>query len=335
MSLLNKPVQLSDWKKLQSLWPKDWTLPFISLALAVALWYFVGGDDTVDKSVTVPIEVINLPRDLVISNQFKQEILVTISGPRKQVLGIDKGDIVRQIDLAHAVPGTMVINNENQSISVPRGIKVLRVQPDSLIFSLDKLVQKQLVVKPITKGSPAPHHELRDIRMKPEVISITGPQAVLGDLDVLETEVIDIGGLTRSMQLQIPLKLSPALLDLIGETSVTADVTIVEDAVEKRVHGVPIEMDTRLAGRQITPATVTVIAAIPRSLARENRELQSLFRATLVDGNEPGQMTVLVVLRDNQGGDGGVRILKVEPLMVKYTEDKPVIEPPAEPPLKK
>lgn len=334
MNMLNKPVKLPDFRRLQNLWPKDWTLPFISLALAVALWYFVGGDDTVDKSVTVPIEVINLPRDLVISNQFKQEILVTISGPRKQVLGIDKGDIARQVDLAHAVPGTMVINNENHSISVPRGIKVLRVQPDSLIFSLDKLIQKQLVVKPITKGSPAPHHELRDIRMKPDAISITGPQAVLADLDVLETEVIDISGLTQSMQLQIPLKLSPALLDLIGETSVTADVTIVEDTVEKRIYGIPIEMDIYRGNRQITPATVTVTAAIPRSLARENKDLQSLFRATIVDENEAGQMTVRVLLRGNGKGAEAVQILKVEPLVVKYSEEKYINEQPAEAPPK-
>jgi YbbR domain-containing protein len=334
MNMLNKPVQLPDFRRLQNMWPKDWTLPFISLALAVALWYFVGGDDTVDKSVMVPIEVINLPRDLVISNQFKQEIMVTISGPRKQVLGIDKGDITRQVDLAHAVPGTMVINNENHSISVPRGVKVLRVQPDSLIFSLDKLIQKQLAVKPTTKGKPAPYHELRDIRMKPEAISITGPQAVLAELDVLETEVIDISGLTQSMQLQIPLKLSPALLDLIGETSVTADVAIVEDAVEKRIYGVPIEMDIYKGNRQITPATVTVTAAIPRTLARENKDLQSLFRVTIVDENEAGQMTVRVLLRGNGKEDEGVQILKVEPLVVKYTEKQHGEEQPAEVPSK-
>lgn len=322
MNLLNKPMQVPDFKRLQNMWPKDWTLPFISLALAIALWYFVGGDDTVDKSVTVPIEVINLPRDLVISNQFKQDIMVTISGPRKQVLAIDKGDIARQVDLARAVPGTMVINNENDSISVPRGVKVLRVQPDSIIFSLDKLIQKQLAVKPITKGNPASHHSLQDIKMKPDAISITGPQTVLSELDALETEIIDISGLTQSTQLQIPLKLSPSLLDLIGETSVTADLTIVEDTVEKRIYGVPIELDIYKGERRISPATVTVTAVLPRSLARENKDLQSLFRATIVDENEVGQMTVRVILRGNGKVTEPIQVLKVEPLVVTYTEEK-------------
>lgn len=317
------------------MWPKDWTLPFISLALAIALWYFVGGDDTVDKSVTVPIEVINLPRDLVISNQFKQDITVTISGPRKQVLAIDKGDVARQVDLARAVPGTMVINNENHSISVPRGVKVLRVQPDSIIFSLDKLIQKQLAVKPITKGNPASHHSLQDIKMKPDAISITGPQAVLAELDALETEIIDISGLTQSTQLQIPLKLSPSLLDLIGETSVTADLTIMEDTVEKRIYGVPIELDIYKGERRISPTTVTVTAVLPRSLARENKDLQALFRATIIDENEVGQMTVRVIPRGNGKVSEPIQILKFEPLVVTYTEEKHVEEEPSDPPLKK
>ena len=253
MKLFTKPLHVQDLKRWQEMWPKDWTLRFISLALAVVLWYFVGGDDTVDKNVMVPIEVINLPRDLVISNQFKREIEVTISGSRSQVLNIEKGDISRQVDLAHAVPGTMVINNENHLISVPRGVKVLRTQPDSIILSLDKLIQKQLAVKPLTKGSPAAHHLLRGITMKPETISITGPQAVLSQVNDLQTQVIDISGMDQPMQLQVPLELSPALLDLIGETSVTADLAIVEETVEKRISGLPIEMDNNRGRVPIYP----------------------------------------------------------------------------------
>ncbi len=301
------------------MWPKDWTLRFISLVLAVTLWYFVGGDDTVDKNVMAPIEVINLPRDLVISNQFKREIEVTISGPRSQVLNIEKGDITRQVDLAHAVPGTMVINNENHLISVPRGVKVLRTQPDSIILSLDKLIQKQLPVKPVTKGTLAPHYLLRDITMKPETISITGPQAVLSQVNDLQTQVIDISGMHQPIQLQVPLKLNTALLDLIGETSVTADLDIIEETVEKRISGLPIEMDNQGGRLHITPSTVTITAALPRSLARENKDLSSLFKVTVMDENEKGQMTVKVVPREKQAL---IQVLKVDPQVVKLVDDQ-------------
>ncbi len=317
-------MHAKDFRRWQEMWPKDWTLRFISLVLAVVLWYFVGGDDTVDKNVMAPIEVINLPRDLVISNQFKREIEVTISGSRSQVLSIEKGDITRQVDLAHAVPGTMVISNENHLISVPRGVKVLRTQPDSIILSLDKLIQKQLTVKPVIKGTPAPRYLLRAITMKPETISITGPQAVLSQVNDLQTRVIDISGMDQPVQLQIPLELNQALLDLIGETSVTADLRIVEETVEKRISGLPIEIDNHGGRRHITPSTVTITAALPRSLARENKDLLSLFRVTAIDENEEGQMTVKVVPRENQDL---IQILKVEPLVVTFVDEQSDVVP--------
>ncbi|MDD3814298.1 MAG: CdaR family protein [Desulfocapsaceae bacterium] len=320
MKLFTNPLNVNDFRRWQEMWPQDWTLRFISLVLAVVLWYFVGGDDTVDKNVMVPIEVINLPRDLVISNQFKREIEVTVSGPRSLVLKIEKGDITRQVDLGHAVAGTMVIKNENQSIPVPRGMKVLRVQPDSIIFSLDKLIQKQLEVKPETKGNLAPHYILQDIVMKPETISITGPQAVLAQLSFLQTQVIDISGMNKPIQLQVPLDLSPALLDLIGETSVTADLVIVEETVEKKISGVPIEMNIQGSSREITPSSVTVTAILPRSLARENKDLQSLFKATIVDGGDEGKMTVMVVPREITSTP--IQIVKVDPPVVTFIEEK-------------
>ena len=50
--------------------PKNWVLKFLSLLFALFLWYFVVGEDKVDMTVTIPVEIVNLPRDLIISNQF-------------------------------------------------------------------------------------------------------------------------------------------------------------------------------------------------------------------------------------------------------------------------
>jgi YbbR domain-containing protein len=240
-------------------------------------------------------------------------------------LKIEKGDITRQVDLAQAVPGTMVIKNEIHLISVPRGVKVLRTQPDSIIFSMDKLIQKQLAVKPVTKGNLASHYVLQDIKMKPETISITGPQAVLAQLSALHTQTIDISGMNQPTQLQIPLDLNPALLDLIGETSVTADLVIAEETVERHISGLPIELNGQGVARQVTPSTVSITALLPRSLVRENKDLQSLFKVTAVDNGEAGQMTVKVVPKGNSLNL--IQIVKVEPMVVTYSDEKPKTPP--------
>ncbi len=97
----------------------------------------------------------------------------------------------------------------------------------------------------------------------------------------------------------------------------TADLSIVEEAVQKRVSGLSIDLGSYSGKRQLSPTTVTVTALVPRSLARERKDLSSLFQATVVDDNEAGQMTVKVVPR--HGLSGPIQIVKVEPLVVTFT----------------
>ncbi|MFH1020288.1 MAG: YbbR-like domain-containing protein, partial [Pseudomonadota bacterium] len=63
-------------------WPNNWGLKLISLIFAILLWYFVVGEDKVDTTVYIPVEIVNLPKELVISNQFKKQLEATVSGPR-------------------------------------------------------------------------------------------------------------------------------------------------------------------------------------------------------------------------------------------------------------
>jgi len=275
--------------------PKDWVLRTISFGLAVVLWYFVGGEDIVNKNVMVPVEVINLSRDLVISNQFKKEIEVSVSGPRSLIMDIGNSGISRQIDLVDATPGTMVLENSNDVINVPRGVKVLRVQPKSVILSLDKMIQKQFPVNPVTVGMLAPDFILKEIRMEPDSISITGPETVLSQFDVLRTKAIDIAGLRESTQIQIPLELDPVIVDLIGATTITADLDIAVETVQKKISNLAVVVEKKGVPQRVSPATVTITVALPKTLIRDKVDLHSLFSITAVDEKNDGQMHVKVI----------------------------------------
>ena len=97
--------------------PKNWLLKLISLTLATMLWYFVVGEDQVDMNIQVPIEILNLPRNLTISNQqYKKEIEVAVRGPRSMIQELRNRNITRPVDLSSAQPGTIVIKNDENSI---------------------------------------------------------------------------------------------------------------------------------------------------------------------------------------------------------------------------
>ncbi len=309
-----KPFSPTYWRHFLA---REWFPMLISLVLAAVLWISVGGEQRVDKNVMMPVEVINLPRHLIISNQFKKEIEVVVNGPRSMILEIDKKKITRQIDLSKATPGTKVITNDVDSIPVPRGVTVLRVQPSSIILSLDKLIQKKFKIDPVTSGTPAPGYILEKLRMDPEEITITGPETVLSPYEVLRTEVINIHGLQESVQQQVPLDLEPAIVDLIGGTTVTADITIAFKMVQKelRIRVVPVFVN----GTQKL-SHVTVYANVPKKLVDSKIAVENYLEAQIEEDWEQG----FGIVKVNQVRDllMPIEILRVEPALVEISEQK-------------
>ncbi len=318
-------LQLSE--NLRRLRSKEWILKFISICLAVLLWYFVGGEDLVEKNVMVPVELINMPKDLIISNKFKKEIAVTVKGPRSLIVEMGKREIARQVNLLDATPGTKVVAIENDSIPVSRGIEVLRVQPSSIILSLDKLIQKEFAINPVTTGAVSHGFVLKNLRLDPKVITITGPQTVLSQVDVLKTTSININGLFESVQQQIPLDLDPAIVDLIGETSVTANITINYETVEKTLSKLPVKVMSEGFLQEVTPAKVTVTMKIPKVIIKKKMDFGSLFTVTGVEEGDDGKLKVQII----PGSDVTVplEVVTIEPQYVQLVKQPEEEEPQA------
>jgi hypothetical protein len=304
-----RPFNLIYWRRTLA---KEWFPILISLALAIVVWFNVGGEQKVDTSVMIPVEVINLSRDLVISNQFKRQIEVAVNGPRSLILEIEKSQITRQIDLSQATPGTTVITNDVDSIALPRGITILRVQPSSIILSLDTLVQKQFDINPVTAGNPMPGYILKGLRMDPETISVTGPETVLSPYKVFRTKVININGMNKSIQQQIPLDLEPAIVDLIGETTITADITIGLEVVEKIYT---LAFAKPVVGSQKTVKKVKVLASVPKLLLDQKLPVKDMLSATLLEDWESGIGTVQIV--QSEKIDLPIEIIRVDPAVIE------------------
>ncbi len=297
---------------------KDWLLKLVSLGLAVVLWYFVGGEDRVDKNVMIPIEIINLPRDLVISNQFKKEIEVTVSGPRSLILDMSNRAITRQIDLSDATPGTMVTENDNDHIPVPRGITVQRVQPSSIILSLDKLIDKDFLVIAKTVGEVAKGYYVKKLQTDPETISITGPRTVLAQFDELYTKELNLDEVNESTQLQVPLELDSSIVDLIGETSVTVDLEIGLKTVTKTLTDIKVNAEINGEKREVSPAVVKVTANIPKLLLARDVDIRGLFNVMAVKMAGESDLLLNVVVRPEV--ELPIEILSVIPSSVKLTD---------------
>lgn len=313
--------------------PKNWVLKLISFFFALFLWYFVAGEDKVDMNVFIPVEIVNLPRDMVISNQFKKQLEVTVSGQPSLIRGLSNQHITRSVDLSHAEPGKVVINNTPDSIPFPWGVSVLRLQPSQITLLIDRLIEKELPIRPRATGSPPEGYDY-SIVLEPAAITISGPKTVLDEEQYLTTNLFDIAGLKTTTLKQVSLNLTPVLTDLIGETVVTAHINIKEEMSTREITNIPLELVHGGNQKyQIPQATVTVEAELPVPLIIETKNLRSLFRA-IIEPKGPtsrkNEFAVTINLTEEaKKFKDAIRIVSYSPKTVPVEiikEKRPVIE---------
>lgn len=312
----------------------DMSLHLISLGLAVLLWYFVVGEDQVDMNVEIPVEIINLPPTLVISNDFKKKIKVSVRGPRSLAQDLKNKPIFRSVDLADVKVGSFVVENTVESIAFPRLITVLRLQPASIVLLLDELAEKRFPVDPVTVGQVAEGYMLKSLTLKPAAIEVSGPRNILDSIMAMKTSLIYLDGLKQSVERQVRLNLNQALQDLTGEVVVSAAIVVEEILQQRRVENIPIALGPEMAAYKICPETLSVSARIPVNLIRKTGELGKLFQASLAPPSQENQTEFQVVVNVRpQAGHVPIEIVDITPKVVRAQALPPIPAEAAPPPV--
>ncbi len=306
-------IFFGSWK-----WPKNWVLKLVSLFLAIFLWYVVGGESTVDMNVKIPVEIINLPSNLIISNEYKKELEISVTGPQSVIRNLERSHVSKTVDLSEASPGPVVVKNEPTSIPLPWGIKLHRVNPAEFIVQLDELIEKKIPIQPITAGKMNPGYKLISVMLEPANITVTAPKTILGDLKTINTKPLEIGKLTSSTMAHTSLDLSPKIAAIIGEPVVTASIIIEERQEHRSISNFPIPLSEKdkKRGVHFAPARVKVMLSIPYSLAQKTSNIKSLISASVLTNDlKPGQNEVQIKIIPAPM----VKVLEVDPSKITVT----------------
>lgn len=275
-----KSMRKRRWKRCQEL-----LLFLVSLGLGTLIWFLVVGADQMDMTLTVPIEILNLPQQTVIYNQYRKDAKVTLRGPRTIMQEMRSRSLSLPIDLSQVKPpDTVVISTDSLPLQLPGGVSMLRIQPASITLSIDELTEKDIPVQATTKGKLAPGYALQDITLSPENILVSGPRSLLERQQSLKTVPVDLDGRSKTETLPVSLALSSELMDLIGETTVAAKIIIQEKLVEKIIYNIPIHVSDTDMSVTLKPDTVSVFASLPEWRVADGQDLTRLFKASVQVG---------------------------------------------------
>src|SRR5437764_15082071 len=94
-------------------------LKLLSLGLAVSLWMVVSGEETVERSLRVPLELQQFPAGLELQGEPPSTVDVRVRGASGTLGRVSSGDIVAVLDLRGARAGRRLFHLPPELVRAP------------------------------------------------------------------------------------------------------------------------------------------------------------------------------------------------------------------------
>ena len=172
----------------------DLGLKLLALGIAIALWWVLGRDPTVESMVTAPIEFHHAPANLLMTSSSPFEVEVMISGPERVVRDMKPSDISAVLDLTGVKPGEHTFDLGAKQVQVPRGVTVTRLVPSQIHIDFNPSATRTVEVRPRVMGSFVSGYGITEVSADPATITIEGPENHVKAIDSAITDPVDASG---------------------------------------------------------------------------------------------------------------------------------------------
>lgn len=222
------------WKKILTWASSDTGLKLFSLLFAVGLWLFVNaGQKATEKSLTVPVEVRNLPADLIAVNPGPPQVEVRVSGPPALLSTLDPEYLKIVLDLGGAHAGTSTFRLSAAFFNPPRGIRIAQISPSVINLKLETKGERSLPVAVRLGTKPPAGYKIARMETVPETVRVRGPANAVNRMTSVETVPVEVesakGQFTREVRLASAEEAVTFLPDRVAVTVVLEEETITRE----------------------------------------------------------------------------------------------------------
>jgi hypothetical protein len=116
----------------------NFTLKALSLCLALLLWLFVSAGRESETSLTVPVQLNNIPPGLAVAAPLPPTVNFRLRGTKIQLWKYSATRRVIKLDLKGATEGATSFPNLGALLDLPEDLKTTRVTPSAIVVTLVK-----------------------------------------------------------------------------------------------------------------------------------------------------------------------------------------------------
>lgn len=180
-----------------------------------------------EVSLSIPVEVQNLPSALEMVEHPTEQVNVRFSGPRRRVSKISQMGITLPLDLDGSLEGITTFELYPGSIKAPEMTKVTRISPSSITIVLERTGKERFPVEPVLEGVPSRGFKVNAVTVDPLFVELAGPRSSLAGITMIQTAPVDIEGSVEMVVREVQLVLPDSRVRNLESSAVKVTISIV------------------------------------------------------------------------------------------------------------
>jgi YbbR domain-containing protein len=205
----------------------------LSLVIAVALWMAVAREPELATSLSVPVELKNIPEDVDIGSNVPDRVHLEVRGPSGRLSRDNLADAALILDLADAHAGDRTYTVRPSNFNLPSGVTFYRAVPSQITLRFDRMMSQSVKIFPSYSKPPQAGYRVRTYVLEPENVRIRGPEERVKRIDRVWTDPVDLSGVVSSAEFHTHVNVGDAQVRLDAPTTTTLKVTLERTAPQE------------------------------------------------------------------------------------------------------
>ncbi len=231
--------------KTNSRWFYNYRIKIFSLLSALLLWFYVITDNNFEYTLKVPIHLVSMPKDWMLTQPIPSHIKVLFSGSGKSLLSLHYRKKRLDINMGKIHNKVMLPLSIEMIQGIPEDLNVVPVKivkPESIFVELDRFITRKLPIQPQISTIPMDGYiQVGEINIVPDSLIVSGPQSLVNNIDRIITEEKTYRNLVKPISNKIAI-VPPRWETVQYSSSQTTFYADIQRIGEKTVSEIPVQV---------------------------------------------------------------------------------------------
>ncbi|MBN8220813.1 MAG: hypothetical protein J0L53_07800 [Spirochaetes bacterium] len=245
------------WRVLRYIFIEDYIAKLVCFGIGTGLWFYVEFARVSQTTLNIPIEYIKKPVNLFLKQGQTRFVKVAIRG-RDEFLKFSTAGMKAEVNLSNAQSGEAKYPVIFDARQLPERVEIAQ-KPETLTVALEKGAAKKVPVHVVTSGNPDGAWKVQKAVATPNEIEIDGPEALVASLGAIDTEPVDVEGITRGFSRKVNLRIADQIsTDKVRNVNVRIDLVPKTFSEEQQFDQIPLKIQNLDAALDAALSDTTV-----------------------------------------------------------------------------